>query len=219
MKITVGIADDQLLFMKSLIVLIETFPDFEVVMESQHGEDLCRKLVASSNPPDILLLDVDMPVMDGPAAAAFISARFPLVRMIALSMKDDEMSVIKMIRAGCCAYLCKDMHPNDLEKALSEVAACGYYNSDERNSRYRKLTQEASRPQGCGLTERETEFLRLSCSDMTYRQIAAEMHLSERTIDGYRESLFEKFTVQSRVGMVLEGLRRELVRLDTGIFP
>lgn len=219
MKITVGIADDQLLFMKSLSTLIETFPDFEVVMESQHGEDLCRKLVASSHPPDILLLDVEMPVMNGPATAAFVAARFPLIRMVALSMKDDEMSIIKMIRAGCCAYLCKDMHPNDLEIALSEVSATGYYNSDERNSRYRKLTQEAVRSAGCGLTDRETKFLRLACSDMTYKQIASEMHLSERTIDGYRESLFEKFNVQSRVGMVLEGLRRELVSLDTGIFP
>lgn len=219
MKITVGIADDQLLFLKSLCALVETIPGFEVKLEALHGQDLCQKLAAAPALPDMLLLDVDMPVMDGPAAAAFISQQYPLIRMVALSMKDDEMSIIKMIRAGCCAYLCKDMHPADLEKGLLEILATGYYNSDEYNSRYRKLARDAVKPAGWGVSDREIQFLRLACSDMTYRQIAGEMHLSERTIDGYREALFDKFNVQSRVGMVLEGLKRELVQLNTGIFP
>jgi len=213
MQITIGIADDQLLFMKSLSTLVETFPGFEVILDARNGEELCNKLTAGTPVPDIILLDVNMPVMDGPATAQFIARHFPAIYMVALSMKDDEMSIIKMIRAGCCAYLCKDMHPNDLETALREVSQNGYYNSDAYNSRYRRLALHASRPPVDGLTGREIHFLRLACSDLTYKQIACEMHLSERTIDGYRESLFEKLNVQSRVGMVLEGLKRELVDL------
>ncbi len=213
MRISVGIADDQLLFMKSLSALIDTFPGFEVVMDGVNGEDLCRKLTLAASVPDILLLDVNMPVMDGPATAAFVAQRFPVIRMVALSMKDDEISIIKMIRAGCCAYLSKDMHPAELEKALQEVARTGYYNADGCHSSHVRTAALKARLPEDKLTAREMEFLQLACSDMTYKQIASAMYLSERTIDGYRESLFEKFQVQSRVGMVMEGLRRELVDL------
>lgn len=213
MNITIGIADDQLLFLKSLSALLDTFPGFEVVVDATNGEELCRKLSLAKSVPDILLLDVHMPVMDGPATATVVAQRFPSIRMAALSMKDDEMSIIKMVRAGCCAYLLKDMHPAELEKALEEIVKTGYYNADVSNMpSHRMATLHAKLPEET-LSGREKQFLQLACSDMTYKQIASSMYLSERTIDGYRESLFEKFNVQSRVGMVMEGLRRELVDL------
>jgi DNA-binding NarL/FixJ family response regulator len=211
MKIKLGVVDDHQLFLKSLSSLLQSFPDFEIVLEATNGEVLLHKLESGIIKPDILLLDVNMPVMDGPATAAVISREYPLIKMVALSMKEDDSSVISMIKAGCCAYLLKDIHPNELEKALLEINIKGYYNADLMNINYRRLIMK--KEESVIFSERERSFLKLACSDLTYKQIANEMHLSERTIDGYRETLFAKLNVQSRVGMVLEALRRNLVSL------
>jgi len=212
MKITIGIVDDHQLFLKSLISLIEKFSDVEIVLEALSGEKLLSKLDTMSSVPDIILLDVNMPIMDGAKTAQAISKKYPNIKLVALSMKDDDTSIINMIKAGCCAYLLKDIHPDELEKALGEIHKHGYYNADVANVNYRRLILK-TKEEAVVFSEREMTFLKLSCSDLTYKQIAAEMSLSERTIDGYRESLFEKLKVQSRVGMVLEALRRGLVAL------
>lgn len=211
MKLTIGIADDHQLFLRSLSVLLSSFPNVEVVMEALQGEDLLRKLAVAPAKPDILLIDVNMPVMDGPKAAEKIGREYPAIRMVALSMKDDDITVIRMLKAGCCAYLLKDIHPDELEKALSEVATRGYYNADAFNINHRRLLLKVGENEKPSITERERQFLQLACSELTYKEVAARMFLSERTIDGYRESLFEKLNVKSRVGMALEAIRRELV--------
>ena len=130
---------------------------------------------------------------------------------MALSQNDGDKTIIGMIKAGCCAYLLKDTHPNELEKALDEIYTKGYYNADVSNINYRRLLQFEK--DSLNITEKEKIFLKFVCSDMTYKQIAFEMGLSERTVDGYRESLFHKLKVQSRVGLALEAIRRELVML------
>ena len=214
MKITIAIADDHQLFLKSVGLLIENFENFEILAEALNGESLLHKLQGLTELPDIILIDVNMPVLNGAATAARISEKYPQVKLVALSMKDDDASVLDMIRAGCCAYLLKDMHPNDLERALIEIHNTGYYNADRSNTRFRKLLNSRHNHEKILLSEREKVFLQLSCSDLTYKQIADRMHLAERTIDGYRESLFQKLNVQSRVGMVLEALRRNLVSLE-----
>lgn len=215
MSITIAIADDHQLFLKSISILMESFPSFTIVADAVNGEILLKKLDLLPQLPDIVILDVNMPVMDGPKTAAIISGKYPEVKLVALSMKEDDTSVIQMIRAGCCAYLLKDIHPDELEKALQEVHMNGYYNADVSNIRYRRLLLKQQEDEKLHFTERELIFLKLACSDLTYKQIASQMHLAERTIDGYRESLFEKLAVQSRVGMVLEALRRNLVQLES----
>ena len=212
MKINIAIADDHQLFLKSLTILLESFPNFSIAFDALNGEILLAKLASAKILPEIILLDVNMPVMDGAKTAAAIVEKYPSIKLVALSMKDDDVSVINMIKAGCCAYLLKDMHPDELEKALNEVYAKGYYNADISNINYRRLILK-TKEEAINFTEKERTFLKLACSDLTYKQIASEMRLSERTIDGYREALFEKLNVQSRVGMVLEALRRNLVTL------
>jgi DNA-binding NarL/FixJ family response regulator len=212
-RIRVAIADDHQLVTKSLMTLINTFPGFEVVADAINGEDLLRKLSLLKEGSDILLVDVNMPVMNGPTTARVVAGQYPLMRTVALSMKDDDLSIIGMLKAGCCAYLLKDIHPDELERALIEVYTKGFYNGDAANVNYRRLIVSAQREEQMKLTEKELKFLRLASSDLTYKQIANQMYLSERTIDGYRESLFEKMKVQSRVGMVLEGLRSGLISL------
>ena len=128
-------------------------------------------------------------------------------------MKDDDATIISMIKAGCCAYLLKDIHPDDLDKALHEIYFKGYYNADAANINYRRLLQHQEKQNELQLTDKEKQFLQLACSDATYKQIAAVMHVSERTVDGYRENLFKKLNVQSRTGMALEAIRRNLVSI------
>ena len=209
--INIGIVDDHQLFVKSLSLLIDTIDNCKIVAEALNGRDMIEKLKRMNPQPDILLIDVNMPISDGAEFAAYVREHYPGISLVALSMKNDDHTVLKMLRAGCCAYLLKDIHPNELERAILQISSKGYYNADVSNFR-RLLVQ--SRPEGKGqLSDRELLFLRFACSDRTYKQIAAEMHLSERTIDGYRDSLFQKLGVQSRVGMALEAIRLNLVDL------
>jgi len=213
MNIRIGLADDHQLFLKSLSLLIGSLPGCQVTLEALNGQECLDKMRLLPEPPDILLLDVNMPVMDGLQTVATITANYPTLRTVALSMKSDDKTIISMIRAGCCAYLLKDIHPDELERAIFQIHEKGYYNGDAANVNYRRLLQYEKEEAMASLTEKEKTFLRLVCTDLTYKQIAAEMFLSERTIDGYRENLFKKFNVQSRVGLALEAIRRNLVTL------
>lgn len=213
MSVTVGVVDDHQLFLKSLSLLLTSFPNFSVAMEALNGKDLQDKIKLVKKLPEIILLDVNMPVMDGRATAQWLSQHYPAIKLVALSMNDNDKTVIEMIRAGCCAYLLKDTHPDELERALTEINLKGYYNGDVSNINYRRLLLTDKNNEQIQISDRERAFLKLACSDLTYKAIAAEMGLSERTIDGYRESLFQKFKVASRVGLALEAIRRDLVKL------
>jgi len=212
-KIAVGIADDQQLFLRSLSQLINTFENFYCPIYALNGKELLNKLECSTHLPEILLLDCNMPVMDGEATALAVSKKYTQIKIAALSMNDDDVSIISMLKAGCCSYLLKDIHPVELEKALNEIYTHGFYNADAANANYRRLIKFDANREKTVLSEREITFLKLACSDLTYRQIASEMKLSERTIDGYRESLFEKLNVASRVGMAMEAIRLKIVTI------
>jgi DNA-binding NarL/FixJ family response regulator len=211
MKIKIGIVDDHQLFLKSLAMMLHSFNNYDVIAEASNGKDLQKKIADSKELPEIMLIDVNMPVMDGIATASWLNENYPGIKLVALSQNDGDKAIIDMLRAGCCAYLLKDTHPNELEKALNEIYEKGFYNADASNINFRRFLQLEK--ESLNITEKERKFLQLACSDMTYKQIASIMNLSERTIDGYRESLFQKFNVQSRVGLVLEAIRRELVKV------
>lgn len=213
MKISVGIVEDHQLFLKSLSLMLSGSEDFTVVLEAVNGKDLQEKIKRTQSVPDIMLIDVSMPLMDGIATAAWLTENYPAIKLAALSMDDSDKSIIAMIKAGCCAYLLKDIHPAELEKAIHEINTKGYYNGDASNINYRRLRKAEEDEEKLKLNDNERLFLQLCCSDLTYKQIAAKMNKSERTIDGYREDLFKKFNVQSRVGLVLEAIRRDLVKL------
>ncbi|MDE3253194.1 MAG: response regulator transcription factor [Bacteroidota bacterium] len=211
MKIPIGIVDDHQLFLKSLSMMLKSFQVYEVVLEGLNGKEVQTKLSQLETPPDIMLIDVNMPVMNGAETAKWLHDHYPQMKLVALSMNDNDSIVIEMIKAGCCAYLLKETHPDELEKALQEIHAKGYYNADTSNINFRRLL--ISEKESVTITEKERQFLQYASSDMTYKEIAALMFLSERTIDGYRETLFNKLNVQSRVGLVMEALRKGLVKL------
>jgi len=208
-KFTVAIADDHRLIAESLSHLINDMPDFEVVMIANNGQVLLDALNTAKKCPAIAILDINMPVMNGVVTAKELSIRFPEIRLLALSMNDDESSVIQMIRAGCRGYLLKDCTQAELNRAMSEIIEKGFYYSDFVTGKliHTIHKEEKNQDSGLKLTDREMEFLQFAASEMTYKEIATNMKLSERTIDGYREALFEKLQVKSRVGLVLFGIR------------
>jgi DNA-binding NarL/FixJ family response regulator len=212
MKTTIGIIDDHVLFAKSLGLMLNSFKDYDVIIEAQNGKDLQEKLTKQKQAPSILLIDVNMPVMNGVETAKWVSRHHPQVKLVALSMNDEDKIIIDMIRAGCCAYLLKETHPDELEKALKEIHTKGYYNGDASNISFRRQ-QDPEKITSVLINDKERIFLKHACTDLTYKQIAALMNLSERTIDGYRETLFGKFKVQSRVGLAMEAIRKGFVIL------
>ncbi len=211
--ITIGIVDDHQLFLKSLSLMLASFKNYDVTVEALNGKDLQEKMASGKDVPDIILIDVNMPVMNGVDTTAWLHANHPSVKLVALSMNDDDKTIIEMIKAGSCAYLLKDTHPNELEKALAEINLKGYYNADVSNINYRRLIMTDQKKETVTISDKEKQFIQLACSDMTYKQIASVMNLSERTIDGYRESLFQKLNVQSRVGLAMEAIRKGLATL------
>lgn len=211
MKIHIGLVDDHQLFSKSLTLLINTFKDCEVILNARNGKDLQEKFETQSQRPDIILMDVEMSMMNGLETTRWLKKTYPAIRVIALSMNAQEQIIIDMIKAGCCSYLLKETAPEELEHALHEVYRKNYYNSELSKSYLSTLmTNQEGLIQ---FNDREREFLNLACTELTYRQIAAQMNLTERTIDGYRESIFKKLNTISRTGMVLEAVRRGLVTI------
>lgn len=208
-KHTVAIADDHRLIAESLSYLINDSPEFRVILLANNGKLLLEALEKSGDLPDICILDINMPVLNGVETAREINNRFPDIKLLALSMNDDEASVIQMIRAGCRGYLLKDCTQAELHRALHEIFTKGFYYSDFVTGKlvHTIHKEEKAADPGIRLTDREMEFIRYAASEMTYKEIALTMKLSERTIDGYREALFEKLQVKSRVGLVLYAIR------------
>lgn len=212
MKINIGLVDDHLIFLKSLGLMLETFGRYEISVMAANGQELQCKMKSLTVAPEIMLIDVNMPVMDGLSTVIWMNEHYPLTKLVALSVNDSDRAITSMIKAGCCAYMLKDSNPDELERALEEIYEKGYYNADASNINFRRLLQFEK--EQLSISDRERAFLKLACSDLTYKEIASKMFLSERTIDGYRESLFRKLNVQSRVGMALEAIRREIISLS-----
>jgi len=118
-KIQIGVADDQLLFLKSLREMLDRLPAFQVTVEALNGEELLRKLGLLSELPDIILIDVKMPHYGCMEAVTRISQRYPAIKLVALSMEDADAMVIGMIKAGCCSYLLKEIHPTNCRALCS----------------------------------------------------------------------------------------------------
>ena len=213
MKITVGIVDDHQLFLKSLGLMLSGFDNYTVTIEALSGKELQQKMQVAEILPQIILLDVNMPVMDGVETASWLHTHYPDIKLVALSVNDTDKAIISMIRAGCCAYLLKDIHPNELEKALDEINIKGYYNADAGNINYRRLLMYEDKNDPLYITEKEKQFLQFAFLEMSYKQIADAMSVAERTVDNYRDSLFIKLGVHSRIGLILEALKRDLVKL------
>ena len=214
-KINVCLVDDHKLLRKGMVELIDGFPGYQVIGECNNGKEFLT-LLKSMECPDIALLDLNMPEMDGYETAIRLSQEYPGIMVIALSMNDDEKSIIRMIKAGARGYVLKDADPTELRKAFDDVVSKGYYYSDLVSG---VLVQslhydDPGKQKKLNINDRETAFLKFACTELTYKEIADRMCLAPRTIDGYREALFEKLNVKSRVGLVMYAIRNGLVKME-----
>lgn len=212
MKHSIAIIDDHLLFAKSLKSLIDTFKDFEVTFQANNGKVFIEQLSKTSNLPEIALMDMNMPIMNGVETTSLLKKNFPSIKVLALSMDDNESSILKMIKNGAKGYLLKDIHPDILLEALHSVIKEGFYHTkDVTNSLINSLKTDSKNLDDIIFNERELTFLKYVSTEMTYKEIADVMHLSPKTIDGYREQLFKKLEVKNRVGLVVYCLKNGIV--------
>lgn len=211
-QIQVAIADDHTLLRKALGKLIGSFDDYMVLFEADNGREIKNK-IAQHIIPDLVLLDVNMPEMDGFETASWLNKNYPKIKVLALSMFSDEKTIIKMLRLGAKGYILKNIDPDELKNALDSVMKKNFYLSDYISGKIISgLHKDADRVDEPGpLTQREKDFLRLICTEITYKDIAAKMYVSPRTVDEYRNNLFEKLKVKSRVGLVMYAIRNGLV--------
>lgn len=209
MRHSIVIVDDHILIAKAIGSILHNFDQFEVLYECENGKELQEKFKNKSDVPHIVLLDISMPVMDGFETAKWLKESYPEVLIMALSMQDDEQSLIKMIKSGAKGYLLKNVHPIELENALNNLIRTGYYYPDWATT---KIVASISKEDNPSLTEihlseREAEFLRYCVTEMSYKEIGDKMFCSTRTIETYRDSLFEKFGLKSRVGLAVYAIK------------
>ncbi|WP_294965455.1 response regulator transcription factor [uncultured Flavobacterium sp.] len=204
------IVDDHLLFSQSLELLIKSFGDYDVIERFENGKVFIDYLEEhNSIEVDLILLDVNMPVLDGLSTMKWLKDNRPDLKVIALSVNDDEEIIIKMITNGAKGYLLKDTSPEIFKEAIECVVEKGFYFTELVSGML--INKVNSDNKKISLKEKEIVFIKHACTEMTYKEIASEMCLSPKTIDGYRESLFDKLEIKTRIGLVLYAIKHKIV--------
>jgi DNA-binding NarL/FixJ family response regulator len=213
-KILVAVADDHSLLRNALARLIASFENYSVIFEADNGRDLKEKLTRHVM-PDIILLDVNMPESDGYETARWIYKNYPHIKILALSMFSDEGTIIRMLRLGAKGYIMKNADPEELKLALDSVLKKDFYLSEYISGKIISgLHKDIDMPEEpIVLNEKEKEFMKWVCTELTYKDIAAKMFVSPRTVDDYRNQLFEKLKVKTRIGLVLYAIRHGMVEV------
>jgi DNA-binding NarL/FixJ family response regulator len=212
---SIALVDDHTLLRKGLANLL-TEAGHQVLLEADNGKEFIEKLQTLKTQPEVILLDINMPQMDGYETASWIRYTYPDIKILALSMYDDETAIIRMLRNGARGYILKDAEPSELKAAIENIVKKGFHHSDMVTARLIHTINNLDNPQHSlkntiGLNDKEIEFLKLASTELTYKEIAEKMFLSPRTIDGYRDALFEKLNIKSRVGLVLFAIKNGIV--------
>jgi DNA-binding NarL/FixJ family response regulator len=208
--VKIALVDDHSLFRSGIASLINNLGGYNILFEASNGEELTRKISAKFK-PDIILLDLNMPVMDGAATAKWLKKNFPDVRIIVISALDDAEKVLEMLKLGVKGYILKDAEPREFQQALQKVSSDEVYYPDFVT---RLLVESINHPEThTTLNNREIVFLKYASTELTYKEIADQMSVSVRTVDGYRDALFEKLNIKSRIGLVLYAIKNRLIEL------
>jgi len=207
-SITVALADDHQLVRSAMARLVASFASCTILFEAENGEEVQEKL-KNHIIPDVLLLDISMPVLDGFDTTIWMTKHYPQVRIIALTMNTDERSIVKMMRNGAKGFLSKNTEPPELLRAIETVVVKGFYLPEEISWKFvQGIQSEANLPADpSSLNEKEKEFLTLICTEMSYDHIAKKMCIGLRTADDYRATLYEKLKVHSRMGLALYAIK------------
>jgi two-component system, NarL family, invasion response regulator UvrY len=209
--INIALADDHTILRKGVSEILSKFDDLSVIMEANNGKELIAKLHAATTLPDVCIVDINMPEMNGYDTAAEIKKHWPDIKILALSMYDTELNVIKMLRKGANGYVLKDTDPEDLRVAINKVYKDGFYHSELVTGRMLNILHDPDGKMSVELNDRELQFLGFCCTELTYKEIADQMFLSPRTIDGYRENLFKKLNITTRTGLAMYAIKAGVV--------
>lgn len=213
--INLAIADDHKIFRKGLKAMLEDYDHLHLLFEVGNGQEMIRQL--SSNRPDVILMDIKMPEMDGLQATAYIHAQFPEIKILALSMYNDDKYILDMIKAGASGYLLKNAEPEEIVAAIVMVYQKGFYFNDHLSGTLVKelLGNRAHQPVtgAVELNEREIDILKLICEEFTNVEIADKLFLSVRTVEGYRTRLFEKIGSKNIAGLVMYAVRNDIIKV------
>jgi len=213
-SVSVAIVDDHKLFCRSLEVMVNRFKGFSVLFTASDGLDFINKFQKQIRTPDIIIMDQYMPIMDGTATIRWLKEHAPEVFVIALSINYNENAVLNMARNGVKAFLLKDADLSEFKDALEVVSKGGHYYPNYVTHYLLKGISQSDNPaiyDPRELKEFEIDFLKLVSTELTYKEIAEAMNVSPRTVDGYRDQLFEKLGLKSRVGLVLYAVRNRII--------
>ena len=210
----VVLVDDHILLRNGLANLIQSFGNYKVLFEANDGKAFINKLNQKLL-PDLVLLDINMPEMDGYETCLWLKENHPDIKVLALSMYDNESSIIRMFKAGAKGYILKDCEQMELKRALESIITNGFYYSEMvTGSLIRTINEKDNNSKNIlTLNDREITFLKYVCTELTYKEIADKMFLSPRTIDGYRDDLFQKLNIKTRVGLVMFALKNGIAVL------
>jgi two-component system, NarL family, invasion response regulator UvrY len=208
------LADDHILLRDALANLINNFEEFEVIAKVANGSRVVE-LLQNGWEPDLLLMDLNMPVLDGYETAKLLAKQQPHLKIAILTMYNTEMLMIRLLHAGVYGFLKKDIHPHELHDALLAIAAGAYYYSGHNTGMIVSLLKTPDNSQTSLdksiLTENEIKFLKFCATDMTYVEIAEAMQLKPKYIDSIRQTLFIKLDAGSRVSLVIYAVKNGLI--------
>lgn len=209
-RIPIAIVDDHTLFRKGVAGLMAEFEELDVVFDVANGKQM-QEALTKFPLPQVVLMDINMPILNGYESTCWLKSNYQQVHVLALSMFEDDEAVIKMIRCGACGYILKESKPRDLLEAIKIIVLKGVYINEMVSGKLiRSLAAQETAP---SLSPKELDFLKHCCSELTYKEIADLMFVSPRTVDNYRESLFQKLSIKSRTGLVLYAIRNSLYQV------
>ena len=216
--VKLALVDDHVLVRKGIKSLLEeAYSDYTILFDAADGNQMIEK-IDENNPPDIILMDINMKGMDGYESVQWLKDNKPLIKVIILSVLDTEEAILRMLTLGVKGYLGKNQDTRVIGEAIETVMKNELYFPEFVTGRIIHSLQKGSKQNEKSailslMNQQEKKFLQLACSELTYYEIADRMNLSPKTIDGYRNSLFEKLNVKSRVGLALYAIKHELVEL------
>lgn len=212
--ITVAYADDHVAVRKGIIACLKEEKTIEVIIEGDNGEDLLNKLVNAQNLPDVCLIDINMPKMNGFQLLKEIKKRWPGLGCLVLTVFENDSYVIEMIRHGANGYLLKSCNPAEIADAIVSIAHNGYYYSETANKKTYNIVKN-NKFKEVELNEREIDLLKYACTELSYGDIAAKMEISFKSLDGIRERLFIKLNINSRIGLAMASIQLGYTTLQT----
>lgn len=213
-KIKIAIADDYKIYRDGLKVGLSADDSIEIIFEADNGEDLMKAL--ESNTPDVILMDLKMPILDGMEATKLVRQKYPTIKVLIITMYEDDKFIIHLMENGANGYLLKNAEPGEILKSIYAVFENGYYFNDVVNKALLKklVLKNNFKPsfnQNIDLTEREQEVLKMICEEKTAAEIAKEIFLSPRSVEGIRQRLIEKVGVRNTAGLVMFAVKNGIV--------